>query len=804
MNKEIEMNNFTELPMIATRGMLAFPQMTLSFDVEREASVRAADEAASGDHLIFLSMQKHIEDEAPGPEEVYRIGTVCRVRQLLRQMKGYSRMIVESLYRAEAVMIMERDGMLRARVAECPDLRERISDARRQAVVRSSLELFQEYLGLTNDLPPTHMLQVFSNPSSEYITWFIAQNIQVNPEDKQQILECGYPVRRLMLLNRLLRNEIQVLKIEQELSNQAQEQMMENQREYFLREELRAIQAELGEEDQVDDFSEYAERIRNLDCPDEVREKLQKELSRLRKQAFGSSEAAVLRSYLDICLELPWGKSTDEVQDLALARKMLDEDHYGLEKVKERILEYLAVRSLSPDVRGGMLCLVGPPGTGKTSIAMSIARATGRELVRVSLGGIHDEAEIRGHRKTYIGSMPGRIINGIIQVKSCNPLMVLDEIDKLGSDYRGDPSSALLEALDPEQNSTFRDHFLEIPFDLSRVFFITTANTTDTIPRALLDRMEVIELSSYTDEEKLQIARSHLLPKQRKKHGLKANQLKISDEAIRSLIRGYTRESGVRQLERELAAICRKAASGIAENRFRTLTVQPGKLEKLLGPVKFKPDERRNEAAVGLVRGLAYTSVGGEVLDVETAVVEGSGKVELTGNLGDVMKESARAAITYIRSRAPLLGIDPDFYKNKDIHIHFPEAAIPKDGPSAGITMCIALISALSGKPVRGDIAMTGEISLRGRVLPIGGLREKTMAALRAGVRTVIIPKENESDLQEIDPLVRRQLNFCTVDHADQVLEIVFPHGDMQKEQKESVHPHKAHRMTVPSGSLRQ
>ena len=435
---------------------------------------------------------------------------------------------------------------------------------------------------------------------------------------------------------------------------------------------------------------------------------------------------------------------------------------------------------------------------------MSIARATGRELVRVSLGGIHDEAEIRGHRKTYIGSMPGRIINGIIQAKSCNPLMVLDEIDKLGSDYRGDPSSALLEALDPEQNSTFRDHFLEIPFDLSKVFFITTANTTDTIPRALLDRMEVIELSSYTDEEKLQIARSHLLPKQRKKHGLKANQLKISDDAVRSLIRGYTRESGVRQLERELAAICRKAASGIAENRFRTLTVQPGKLEKLLGPVKFKPDERRNEAAVGLVRGLAYTSVGGEVLDVETAVVEGSGKVELTGNLGDVMKESARAAITYIRSRAPLLGIDPDFYKNKDIHIHFPEAAIPKDGPSAGITMCIALISALSGKPVRGDIAMTGEISLRGRVLPIGGLREKTMAALRAGVRTVIIPKENESDLQEIDPLVRRQLNFCTVDHADQVLEIVFPHGDMQKEQKESVHPHKAHRMTVPSGSLRQ
>ena len=799
------MTNHTDLPMIAMRGLLVFPQMTLSFDVERDASVRAADAAASGDHLIFLSMQKNVEDEAPGQDGVFRVGTVCRVRQLLRQMQhGYSRMIVEGLYRAEAVGISERDGMLHAQVLERPDRKERLSEVRSQAVVRSSLELFQEYLGLTNEMPPTHMLQILSNPSNEYIAWFIAQNTQLSPEDKQQILECDYPGRRFMLLNRLLRKEIQVLKIEQELSAQAQEQMMENQREYFLREELRAIQAELGEEDQVDDFSEYAERIGNLICPEEVRDKLKKELSRLRKQAFGSSEAAVLRSYLDICLDLPWGKTTEEVQDLALARKMLDEDHYGLEKVKERILEYLAVRSLTPDVRGGMLCLVGPPGTGKTSIAMSIARATGRELVRVSLGGIHDEAEIRGHRKTYIGSMPGRIINGIIQAKSCNPLMVLDEIDKLGSDYRGDPSSALLEALDPEQNSTFRDHFLEIPFDLSGVFFITTANTTDTIPRALLDRMEVIELSSYTDEEKLQIARKHLLPKQRKKHGLKANQLKVGDEAIRSLIRGYTRESGVRQLERELAALCRKAASGIAENRFRSLNVQPEKLEKLLGPVKFKPDECRNEAAVGLVRGLAYTSVGGEVLDVETAVVEGTGKVELTGNLGDVMKESARAAITYIRSRAELLDIDPEFYKNKDIHIHFPEAAVPKDGPSAGITMCIALISALSGKPVRGDIAMTGEISLRGRVLPIGGLREKTMAALRAGVRTVIIPKENEADLQEIDPLVRQHLEFSPVDHADQVLEIVFPHEEIHEEKPESGHSRKAHRLAAPVTGLRQ
>ena len=766
----------TGMPMIAMRGMLVYPQMTLSFDVEREASVRAADLAASGDHLIFLSMQKKPEDEAPGADGIYSVGTVCRVRQLLRQMQhGYSRMIVEGLFRAEAVSVTEEDGVLRAQVVERGDRRERLSEVRREAVIRNSLELFQQYLELTHELPPAQILQIFSQPNTDYVAWFIAQNLQVAPEEKQQILECDYPGRRFMLLNRLLRNEIQVLKIEQELSNQAQEQMMENQREYFLREELRAIQAELGEDDQIDDFADYAEKIRNLACPEEVRKKLEKELSRLRKQPFGSSEAAVLRSYLDTCLELPWGKNSEEVQDLAQARKMLDEDHYGLEKVKERILEYLAVRTLAPDVRGGMLCLVGPPGTGKTSIAMSIARATGRALVRVSLGGVHDEAEIRGHRKTYIGSMPGRIINGIVQAGTCNPLMVLDEIDKLGSDYRGDPSSALLEALDPEQNSSFRDHFLEIPFDLSNVFFITAANTTETIPRALLDRMEVIELSSYTDEEKLQIVRRHLLPKQRRKHGLKANQLRLSDDTVRALVRGYTRESGVRQLERELAALCRKAASAIAEGRYRSLTVRPEKLESLLGPVRFKPDERRKEATVGLVRGLAYTSVGGEVLDVETAAVEGTGKVELTGNLGDVMKESAKAAITYIRSRAELLGIDPNFYKNRDIHIHFPEAAVPKDGPSAGITMCIALISALSGKPVRADIAMTGEISLRGRVLAIGGLREKTMAALRAGVRTVIIPKENEADLLEIDPLVREKLMFCPVDHADQVLELVFP-----------------------------
>ena len=776
MDNETNNQNLISLPMVALRGIPVFPNMTVSLDLEREVSVQAAGLAAMGDHLLFVCMQKHPEEDNPTVEGIHSIGTVCRVKQMLRQIQqGYSRLIVEGQYRAELIAAEMKDGYFQVQILPRPDRKERISEVRKEAIIRNCLNEFHEYLDLAHEATGAQLLQFLTQPNEDSLAWFIAQNIAVSPDDKQEVLDCDYPSRRFLILNRMLKNENQVLRIEKELSSQAQEQIMENQREYFLREELRAIQAELGEEDLGDDFSDYAERIGKLACPDEVREKLEKELGRLRKQPFGSSEAAVLRNYLDICLDIPWGEKTREIEDLSLARKMLDEDHYGLEKVKERVLEYLAVHMLAPDVKGGMLCLVGPPGTGKTSIAMSVARATGRKLVRVSLGGIHDEAEIRGHRKTYIGSMPGRIINGVIQAKSCNPLMVLDEIDKLGSDYRGDPSAALLEALDPEQNKSFRDHFLEIPFDLSDVFFITTANTTSTIPRALLDRMEVIELSSYTEEEKLQIAKTHLLPKQRKKHGLKTGQLKIGDETLRCIISGYTRESGVRLLEQELAAVCRKVAGGVAGGKYKSMTVTPGKLEKLLGPVKFKPDEKRGVPAVGLVRGLAYTSVGGEVLDVEAAAVSGTGKIELTGNLGDVMKESAMAAITYIRSRADLLGIDPEFYKTRDLHVHFPEAAVPKDGPSAGITMCIALISALSGRPVRGDIAMTGEISLRGRVLPIGGLREKTMAALRAGVKTVIIPRENEPDLEEIDPLVREKLQFVCADHVDQVLPLVFP-----------------------------
>ena len=775
-------NEWIRLPLLALRGLNVFPGMLLTFDVERTASIGALAAASKRNQMIFLAAQKDLSVDLPEVGDIYPVGAVCRIRQQLRQPQGnMCRVMVEGLYRAEAQEIRTDPKGYSALVRPLPDKEEKTGSARVEALLRSCVSLFQEYLQMNPDMPGEQILNILANPNPSYVSDYIAQNVHFRLEDKQMLLEESSPARRLAMLVRLLNKELNVLSIEKELNDQTQEQMNRSQREYYLREEMKVIQAELGEDGLADDTEEYRQRIEALDAPEEVRAKLKKELSRLQKQPFGSAEAAVLRGYLDTCLELPWGKKTQETVDIAKARKILDEEHFGLEKVKERILEYLAVKQLSPEIKGGLLCLVGPPGTGKTSIAMSVAHATNRKLVRVSLGGIHDEAEIRGHRKTYIGSMPGRIIAGIQQAGSCNPLMVLDEIDKLGSDYRGDPSAALLEALDPEQNAGFRDHFLELPFDLSQVFFITTANTTSTIPRALLDRMEVIELPSYTDEEKLQIAKRHLIPKQRKKHGLKAVQLKLEDAAVREIIRSYTRESGVRVLERELAAVCRKAAGGIAEGKYKSLTVRAGKLESLLGPARFKPDALRTRPEVGLVRGLAYTEVGGEVLDVEAAVLPGTGKLELTGNLGDVMKESARAAMSYIRSRAEVLGIDPDFYKNCDIHIHFPEGAVPKDGPSAGITVTIALISALTGTPVRSDVAMTGEITLRGRILPIGGLREKTMAALRAGVKTVILPLENEPDLQEIDQTVRSKLQFVPVDHADAALDVALLRGELHE-----------------------
>ena len=761
-----------KLPLLALRGLHVFPGMLLTFDVERPASIAALNAAVRCDQLIFLSAQKDLTADMPQEDDIFSVGTVCRIKQQLRQPRGsLCRVMVEGLYRAKADSMQCDPKGYYAWVERQEDRKERVASERMEALMRSVLGQFEDYVRFNSDMINEQILNLLANPEPSYVSNYIAQNVHFSIEDRQELLEERSPSRRLMLLNRLLSRELNVLNIEKELNEATQEAMNRSQRDYYLREEMKIIQSELGEDD---DIEIYRGKINALPVSDEIREKLLKELGRLAKQPFGSSEAAVIRGYLDTCLEIPWNVTTKETLNIPKARKKLDDDHFGLEKVKERILEYLAVKQLSPEIKGGLLCLVGPPGTGKTSIAQSIAAATNRKLVRISLGGVHDEAEIRGHRRTYIGSMPGRIIGGIIQAGSCNPLMVLDEIDKLGSDYRGDPSAALLEALDGEQNGTFRDNFLELPFDLSKVFFITTANTTSTIPRALLDRMEVIELSSYTDEEKLQIAKQHLIPKQKKKHGLKGAQLRFSDGAIRQIISGYTRESGVRNLEREIANVCRKAASGVAEGTYKGLSVRADNLDELLGPVKFKPEVLRLHDEIGLVRGLAYTSVGGEVLDVEAAVVEGTGKVELTGNLGDVMKESAKAAVTYIRSRAELLGIDPNFYKNKDIHIHFPEGAVPKDGPSAGITMTVALISALTGTPVRRDIAMTGEVTLRGRVLPIGGLREKTMGALRAGVKTVIIPSDNEVDLENINQAVRRQLNFRTAENVDDILDFVL------------------------------
>ncbi len=773
MDTKSEIN--VTLPLLALRGLNIFPGLMLSFDVERSQSIEALNKAVKSDQLIFISAQKDVSVDAPESDDIYHVGVVCRIRQQLHQAHGnMCRALVEGLYRAKASKIDVDGKCMMAEVSVLPDVKDKVAQVRLEAMLRNSLSLFEEYIHVNPDMINEQLLNIFANPEPSFVSFYIAHHVRFDPANKQRILEELSAYRRLQLLSRLLNNELNVLAIEKELNDAAQESMNRNQREYYLREEMKAIQAELGDDGQVDDIDEYRIKINALPIDEESREKLLKELSRLAKQPFGSSEAAVLRGYLDTCLEIPWGIATTETIDIAKAEKILNDEHFGLEKVKERILEYLAVRQLSPEIKGGLLCLVGPPGTGKTSIAMSIAKAVNRKLCRISLGGVHDEAEIRGHRKTYIGSMPGRIINGIIQAKSCNPLMVLDEIDKLSSDYRGDPASALLEVLDGEQNKTFRDNFLEIPFDLSSVFFIMTANSLDTIPRPLLDRMEVIELHSYTDEEKLQIVKRHLLPKQRKKHGLKASQLKIDDSAMKALIALYTRESGVRVLEREIAALCRKAASGIAEEKFKSLNVKAEKLEEILGPAKYKKETAKHIDEVGLVHGLAYTSVGGEMLDVEASVVDGTGKTELTGNLGDVMKESAKAAVTYIRSRAPQLGIDADFYRNKDVHIHYPEGAVPKDGPSAGITTCTAVISALTGRKVRGDVAMTGEITLRGRVLPIGGLREKTMGALRAGIKTVIIPNDNLSDLDDIDQTVRSKLNFIPVNSMDEVVDTVL------------------------------
>ena len=766
-----EENTITTMPALALRGLTVFPNMLLHFDVSRESSVHALDKAMSDNSSVFLVSPRNLSVEETGEKDLFSIGTICTIRQLLRMPGDNVRVMVEGVSRGRLLELSAADACLTAQVETLPASQPVRQTARTEALVRTAYGLFEHYVELSPRLNSDLLLSILSSDDPGYIADYIAQNIPMRTEDKQAILEETNPVRRLSRLSQFLRRETEVLELEQDIESKVRQQVAGTQRDFVLREQLKVIQSELGETGGGDDeMAEYHSRIDAMQAPEETREKLRKELSRLEKQPFGSAEGAVLRGYLDACLDLPWGKKTRDRLDVEAARKSLDADHYGLSKVKERVLEFLAVKQLAPDLKGQILCLVGPPGVGKTSVAMSVAKATRRKLTRVSLGGVHDEAEIRGHRKTYVGAMPGRIIAAVQQAGTCNPLMVLDEIDKLGSDQRGDPASALLEVLDPEQNSTFRDHFLEIPFDLSEVLFITTANTTETIPRPLLDRMEIIELPSYTDEEKLQIARRHLLPKEMKRHGLRKTQLRITDEAIRAVIAGYTKESGVRVLERELASLCRKAAMRIVSTGVKSVSITEKGLEELLGPRKFRPELRSHAPRVGVVNGLAWTSVGGELLEAEANVVPGSGKLELTGNLGDVMKESCRTALSYIRAHADTLGVEADFYKTKDIHVHFPEGAVPKDGPSAGVAVTTALVSALTGIPVRGDVAMTGEVTLQGRVLAIGGLREKTMAALREGIRTVLIPADNLPDLEEIDPAVRAALRFVPVRDADGVL----------------------------------
>ena len=759
------------MPALALRAITVFPNLLIHFDVGREISIRALEQAMAGNRDIFLVTQKELTVEEPAQKHLYQVGTVATVKQILRLPDNNVRVMVEGRSRGKMLRLLTREPYLTAELElleeESPP---RENTPRTEALIRQIYSLVERYTELSDRVSPELYLKLLASDDPSYIADYAAQNMPLRFEDKQVILEELRPTRRLEKLVRILAREVEIRQVESELEGKVQEQMADNQRDYYMREQMKVLQRELGERDDGDEIAEYRQRVEKAKLPDPVREKLLKEIRHLEKQPFGSAEASVLRGYLDTCLELPWTVRTRERANVAAVSKVLEADHYGLEKVKERILEFVAVKQLSPQLKGQVLCLVGPPGVGKTSIAMSVARAMNRKLARISLGGVHDEAEIRGHRKTYVGAMPGRIIAGIRQAGSVNPVLVLDELDKVGSDHRGDPSAALLEVLDVHQNSTFRDHYLEMPFDLSEVLFIATANTTDTIPRPLLDRMEIIEIGSYTDEEKVQIAKRHLWPKELKAHGLTRSQVKLTDQALRQIISGYTRESGVRRLERLLDTLCRKSAMKLVKEETKTVHITPDTLQEFLGVRRYAQDKTASQPQVGVVNGLAWTYVGGEILEVEVNVVEGTGKVELTGNLGDVMKESARTALSYIRSRASQLGLPATFYKDKDIHVHFPEGAVPKDGPSAGIAITTAMVSALTDTPVRGDVAMTGEVTLRGRVLAIGGLKEKTMAALRNGMSTVILPQDNVKDLEEIDPLVRESLKFLPVTSADQVL----------------------------------
>jgi ATP-dependent Lon protease len=759
------------LPMIPLRGLSVFPNMVLHFDIGREKSINALEKAMVKHQYILLVSQKDETVDIPTSEDFYHFGTIARVKQMLRLPGDSVRVLIEGESRGEIKEILSEVPYFRCAVREIEE--ELIKDvpAQDRALMRTILTSFDEYLvahpNLTRDL---YGAVATENDPGRFAD-LIASHVEMKIEDKQRVLECLDVFERLKLLNELIQNELEILKIEQDIATKVKDRINQNQREYYLREQLQTIQSELGDEDVEDEILSWHQKMDELELADDIREKLEKEMSRLSKMQSSGAEAAVIRTYIDTILALPWNIESNSEIDLVKAEEILDEDHYGLEKVKERVLEYLAVMRLADKMKGPIICLVGPPGTGKTSIVKSMARAIGREYVRMSLGGVRDEAEIRGHRRTYIGAIPGRVINCIKDAGTKNPVFLFDEVDKLGNDFRGDPSSALLEVLDPEQNRNFTDHYLEVPFDLSDVMFITTANDLNTIPRPLLDRMEVIEVAGYTEEEKYNIATRHLIPKQIKEHGLNRKQIKFSSAAIRDVINYYTRESGVRNLEREIANLCRKVARKIVtDDEVASYSITAKNLEDYLGKRKFRYDKIRGAKEVGVTTGLAWTVVGGDTLFIETNAVPGTGKLQLTGQMGDVMQESARTGVSYIRSIANKLGIEEKFYETKDMHIHIPEGAVPKDGPSAGVTMCTAMISTLTGIPVRKDVAMTGEITLTGKVLPVGGIREKVLAAHRAGIKKVLLPAENEKDLEEIPEKVRNQMEFVLIKKVSEAL----------------------------------
>lgn len=762
------------LPLIPLRGLAIFPYTILNFDIGRESSLKALDEAMLGDELIFLTSQKEAEIDEPTEEDFYRVGTICKVKQMIKLPGDTVRVLVEGISRGTIEEINQDKGYFEAIIDEIVyNEDEIVNDMEVEALIRNVLESFEEYINIGNRVSPEILVSLEEIENPDRFVDTIASNIYLKPEQKQQILEEFDIAKRLELLYSILLEEIDILKIEKKITLRVKKQMNKVQKEYYLREQLKAIQKELGEEEDISSESqEYREKLKKIKAPKETKAKIQKEIDKFSRISPASPDISVSRNYLDTIFSLPWNKETKDKLDIKKAKEVLDKEHYGMEKVKERILEFLAVRSLSKSLKGPIICLVGPPGVGKTSIAKSIAASLNRKFVRISLGGVRDEAEIRGHRRTYVGAIPGRIINGVKESGTKNPVFLLDEIDKMASDYKGDISSAMLEVLDPEQNKNFVDHYLEIPFDLSKILFVTTANSLSTIPGPLLDRMEIIELSGYIEEEKLNIAQKYLLVKQIEENGLKEDFVKIDDETMRDIISYYTREAGVRTLERTIGKICRKIAKKYVEDPTLTeVVVKKEDLEEYLGKDKYTFDLAGVKPEIGMVTGLAWTAVGGVTLNVEVNVLKGKGQVVLTGQLGDVMKESAQTAISYIRSISDRFDIPDDFYQTKDIHIHIPEGATPKDGPSAGVTMATAVISALTKIPVRCDVAMTGEITLRGRVLPVGGIKEKLLAAHRAGIKKVLLPEECKAQLDEIPQNVKDQMEFVLVKHLDEVLE---------------------------------